>query len=65
MPLLTEDAKGVYIIAVTQVRIHPPAIAYYARRQSEGKTNREALRALKRYIARTVFNTLQKGALDT
>ena len=57
--------RALYIIAVTQVRIHPPAISYYARRQTEGKTNREALRALKRYIARTVFNTLRTGALDT
>ncbi len=57
--------RALYIIAVTQVRIHPPAMAYYARRQSEGKTNREALRALKRYIARAVFNALQRGALDT
>jgi transposase len=57
--------RALYIIAVTQVRVHPPAISYYARRQTEGKTNREALRALKRYIARNVFNTLQIGALDT
>lgn len=57
--------RALYIIAVTQVRIHPPAIAYYARRQAEGKTNREALRALKRYIARAVFNTLKITPLDT
>lgn len=32
--------RALHIIAVTQVRIHPPAIEYYARRQTEGKTNR-------------------------
>lgn len=51
--------RALHIIAVTQVRIYPPAIAYYARRKADGKTNREALRALKRYIARNVFNTLK------
>jgi transposase len=50
--------RTLHIIAVTQIRLHPPAMAYYARRQAEGKTNREALRALKRYLARTIFNTL-------
>jgi transposase len=51
--------RTLHVIAVTQIRMHPPAMAYYARRQTEGKTNREALRTLKRYIARTVFNTLK------
>jgi transposase len=53
--------RTLHVIAVTQIRMHPPAMAYYARRQSEGKTNREALRTLKRYIARTVFNTLKNA----
>jgi hypothetical protein len=35
-------------------------MAYYARRQTEGKTNSEALRALKRYLARTIYNTLAR-----
>jgi transposase len=52
--------RALHIIAVTQIRLHPPAIAYYARRQAEGKTNREALRALKRYLARTIYNTLAR-----
>ena len=52
--------RALYLIAVTQIRIHPPAIAYLARRRAEGKTTREALRALKRYLARTIFNTLTK-----
>lgn len=57
--------RALHIIAVTQVRVHPPAIEYYARRKADGKTNREALRALKRYLARSVFNTLKHAALDT
>jgi transposase len=46
-------------IAVTQGRWHPPATAYLARRQEEGKTRKEALRALKRHLARTIWNLTQ------
>jgi transposase len=45
-------------IAVTQLRVHAPAKDYVARRLSEGKTKREALRCLKRHLVRTVFNTM-------
>jgi transposase len=38
-------------IAITQARVHPPARAYLARKQSEGKSRREALRCLKRQLA--------------
>jgi transposase len=48
-------------IAVCQGRHHPPAIAYLARKQAEGKTRREALRCLKRQLARTVWRLLQPG----
>jgi transposase len=46
-------------IAITQARIHPPARAYLERKQAEGKSRREALRCLKRQLARVVFNTLK------
>jgi transposase len=45
-------------IAVTQLRVHPPAQNYIARRLSEGKTKREALRCLKRHLVRTIYNTM-------
>ena len=45
-------------IAVTQMRAHPPARDYIARRISEGKTKREAIRCLKRHLVRTIFNTM-------
>ena len=45
-------------IAVTQARIYAPAREYLARRSSEGKTTKEAMRALKRFIARRVFRIL-------
>lgn len=46
-------------IAVTQGRVHPPARAYLERKQAEGKTRREALRCLKRHLARSVYRTLR------
>lgn len=42
-------------IAVTQIRLSPDAGAYVARRMSEGKTRREAVRALKRFVVRSVW----------
>jgi transposase len=48
-----------YRIAITQARIHPAARGYLERKQAEGKTRREAIRCLKRQLARVVFNTLK------
>jgi transposase len=48
-----------YRIAITQARIHPAARAYLERKQAEGKSRREAIRCLKRQLARVVFNTLK------
>jgi len=46
-------------IAITQGRVHPPARAYLERKQAEGKSRREAVRCLKRQLARTVYTTLK------
>jgi transposase len=45
-------------IAVTQGQVHAPARAFLARKQAEGKSRREALRCLKRHLARVVFKML-------
>jgi transposase len=50
---------ALYRIAITQARYHPPARAYLERKQAEGKSRREAIRCLKRQLARAVFNTLK------
>lgn len=52
-------------IAVTQARVHPPARAYLERKQAEGKSRREAIRCLKRQLARTVYTTLKNAPLLT
>jgi transposase len=54
--------RCLHIIAITQARIHGPARAYLARRLSEGKTSREAMRALKRHLIRVIYRTLQAHA---
>jgi transposase len=50
---------ALYRIAITQSPYHPGARAYLERKQAEGKTRHEAIRCLKRLLARTVFNTLK------
>ena len=46
-------------IAVTQIRLDGLGRAYYQRRRTQGDTTMEALRALKRRLARIVFNLLR------
>jgi transposase len=46
-------------IAITQARCHGDARAYLDRKKAEGKGRREALRCLKRQLARVVFHTLK------
>ena len=48
-------------IAVTQGRVHPPARDFLARKQTEGKSRREALRCLKRHLARAVWQALRNA----
>jgi transposase len=50
--------RALHTIAIVQKRVYAPAKAYIARRQGDGKSNKEALRALKRQLARRVFNIL-------
>lgn len=50
--------RALHIIAITQARIHTPAREYIARRIAAGKTTREALRALKRHLARVIYRIL-------
>ena len=50
---------ALYRIAITQSRHHPAARAYLERKQAEAKTRREAIRCLKRLLARSIFNALK------
>jgi len=46
-------------VIVTRARCHPPTRDYIQRWRSEGKSTREAIRCLKRYLARRVWRLLQ------
>jgi transposase len=46
-------------LAVNKGRYDPRTAAYLARKQTEGKSRREALRCLKRHLARRVWHLLQ------
>jgi transposase len=51
-------------IAVTQGRVHPPAREFLARKQAEGKSRIEAIRCLKRHLARRVWRLLIDSEID-
>ena len=52
-------------IALTQIRLGGLGKAYYDKRLAAGDTSTEAIRALKRRLARVVFNTLQNNPSST
>jgi transposase len=56
---------ALYRIAIVQQRHHPDAKAFLARKISEGKTKREARRALKRHLANVVYRRLYAWAETT
>jgi transposase len=51
--------------AVTKARLDPATVAYIARKRTEGKSGREALRCFKRHVARRMFRLLQPSATST
>ena len=53
---------AIHRIAVTRARCHPETQDYLVRKLSEGKTHREAIRSLKRHLARRVWHLLQPPA---
>ena len=53
---------AIHMIAVTQVRHDTPGRSYYLRKQAEGQSRKEAMRALKRRISDTVYRQLVADA---
>lgn len=51
--------RALFTAAFVQAAHHPPAQAFMARKRAEGKSWREALRCLKRHLARRVYRSLQ------
>ena len=49
-------------IVITRMRSHPATRAYVERRTKQGRSKREIIRCLKRYVAREVYRHLRDGA---
>jgi transposase len=55
---------ALYRIVVVRLRWHQPTKDYMARRLTEGKSKKEVIRCLKRYVAREVFAVLNQMGQD-
>ena len=53
---------AIHRIAVTRARCHPETKAYLDRKRAEGKTTKEAIRCLKRHLARRIWHLLTDAA---
>jgi transposase len=56
--------RVLHVIAITRARIDPQTRAYLDRKQAEGKTKKEALRCLKRHLARHVHHLLSMPPIN-
>jgi transposase len=54
---------AIHMMALTQARMDPRARAYIERRRSEGRTQRDAMRALKRHLSNVVYQQLRNDAI--
>src|SRR5262245_31170777 len=53
--------RALHTVIVSRRKHHTPTIAYIERKTREGKSVREAIRCLKRYLARHLFRLLETG----
>jgi transposase len=56
---------AIHTIALSRSQHHPETQAYLARRTREGKTKREAMRALKRHLSRSLYKKLTEAPLTS
>jgi transposase len=56
--------RALHVIAITRARIDPQTRTYLQRKQAEGKSNREALRCLKRHLARHIHRLLSMPPIN-
>jgi transposase len=47
--------SALYRVAIVRMRFHQPTIDYVTRRTKEGRTKREIIRCLKRFLAREIY----------
>ena len=56
-----EANQALWRIVITRMRSHPATRAYVERRTRQGRSKREIIRCLKRYVAREVYCHLRDG----
>jgi transposase len=56
---------ALYYIVMSRLRWHQPTKAYMARRVAEGRTNKEVVRCLKRYVAIEVHRAISRDLTGT
>jgi transposase len=57
--------KAIHAIVLTRMAHEPRTKAYVARRVTEGKTRKEAIRCLKRYVTRDLQHILERVVITT
>ena len=60
---LGETDRALHTVVLTRRRIDPETRRYIARRVGEGRSEREAVRCLKRYLARSLFRLLEREGI--
>jgi len=50
---------AIYRTVIVRMRFHEPTITYIARRTAEGKSKRDIIRCLKRYVIREVYHLIK------
>ena len=50
---------ALYRVAIVRMRFHQPTIDYVARRTADGRTKRDIIRCLQRYLAREIYARIQ------
>jgi transposase len=54
--------SALYRTVIVRMRFHQPTIDYVTRRTAEGKSKREIIRCLKRYVAREIYHALTSAS---
>jgi transposase len=57
--------SALHIVTIVRLRHHGPTRAYLQRRTAEGRSKREIIRCLKRYIAREIYTALPRSTPPT
>jgi transposase len=58
------QSRALYVIALCRMSREERTRSYVAKRTAEGKTKKEIIRCLKRYIAREVYRILTSAYLN-